>query len=29
MAGIFSPDVRQLRLIATPEGACGTPVWIN
>jgi hypothetical protein len=29
MVGIFSPEARQLRLIATPEGACGTPVWIN
>ena len=29
LAGIFSPESRQLRLIATPEGECENPAWTN
>ena len=29
MAGIFSPETRQLRLIATPQGECENPAWTN
>lgn len=27
--GFFAPDQKQLHLIETPPGDCGTPVWIN
>ena len=27
--GFFAPDQKQLHLIETPPGDCGTPAWIN
>lgn len=27
--GFFAPDSRNLRLVETPTGECGTPAWIN
>jgi dipeptidyl aminopeptidase/acylaminoacyl peptidase len=27
--GFFAPDQKQLHLVETPPGDCGTPAWIN